>query len=77
MELKKAIKTCKEIMTEAKKEVMVSCDDYHGHSALRGCIGGEPNSVNICKMGETIKLLEKKLLRIKALLDDIETDETK
>ena len=46
----------------AKKNVKVSCDEDHAHSARQGCLSGDKKSVVICVLAETL-LGERKLVR--------------
>ena len=82
MNLEDALKVSKEILKEAKAleikdgGVSVGCDEYHSHSALDGCLSGDENLKNICKMGETIKMLESRFQAIKDLFVDLEVEAT-
>ncbi len=46
----------------AKKSVKVSCDENHAHSARQRCLSGDPKSIAICQLAETL-LGERKLVR--------------
>ena len=35
--------------------VRLCCDEMHAHSALRGCIAGEPEAVLMCRLIETVR----------------------
>jgi hypothetical protein len=40
----------------------VSCDEYHAHSALDGCLSNEnENAVTICQLLEHIQVLEERV----------------
>lgn len=43
------------VLEEAKKGVHLFCDEYHVHSALQGCLSGDPKDVQICKLVEVIR----------------------
>ena len=43
-------KEIEEIYKQAKKDVSVHCDDYHAHTALGGCLSGDPHAINVCKL---------------------------
>ncbi len=54
MIMKLKIEEIEGIYVEAKDKVRVSCDDYHAHSAIGGCVVGDKDAVTICKLCETI-----------------------
>lgn len=54
----------KDFRDEKAALVTVNCDEYHSHSALRGCIEGPKDAVMVCKMWEYVSLLEAKLEEI-------------
>lgn len=73
MNLNDALRVCEKIFEEAKRSgVKVGCDEYHSHSALDGCLSGDENLKNICKMGETIEMLEDRFQKIKELLIELD-----
>lgn len=45
----------------AKSRVMVSCCEYHNHSATSGCLDGPEDAVNVCKMAEAILSLRARI----------------
>ena len=55
-----------EVWEAAKKNVVVSCDENHAHSAQQGCLSarkkGFEDDVVICVLAETL-LGERKLVR--------------
>lgn len=55
-----------EVWAAAKKNVVVSCDENHVHSAQQGCLSararGFEDDVTICILAETL-LAERKLVR--------------
>jgi DUF971 family protein len=44
----------KKLHAESAARVSVRCDEYHGHSARQGCLGGDERDVTICKLAEQI-----------------------
>lgn len=82
MNLEDALKVAKEIFEEARDlevkdgGVQIGCDEYHAHSALDGCLSGDKNLKNVCKMGETIRMLEGRFQAIKDLFVDLEVEAT-
>lgn len=45
----------RKLWKEVSERVRVSCDEYHPHSALQGCVTGEdPKDVLLCKLIETL-----------------------
>jgi len=46
----------------------IICDEYHFHSALDGCVGGDKEDVLICKLYEYICFLESKLEKIEKIV---------
>lgn len=58
MQIKEAVK---KIHDEAEKRVSVQCDDYHHHTAVYGCLGGDEDAVTICKLCETVNFLLLKI----------------
>jgi len=38
------------IKSEYSKNVKVDCDENHAHSALKNCLGGDKESIIICKL---------------------------
>lgn len=45
------------IRSAAKAKVTVSCDEYHPHSAQRGCLHGDNQAIDILKLCEYIDSL--------------------
>ena len=39
---------------EARKDVKVSCDAYHQHSARQGCLSGDPMAIAVCVLCEEL-----------------------
>lgn len=48
-------KQLEETFQTVKKRVKVSCDENHAHSALEGCLHGDPRDVLICALIETLQ----------------------
>lgn len=46
---------------EARKDVKVSCDDYHQHSARQGCLSGDPMAVAVCVLCEELQKVRRRL----------------
>ena len=59
-----------EIFKDAKARVQVSCDEYHGHSAIDGCIAPkkakDKDAVAICKLVEHISQIDRILRPVTA-----------
>lgn len=51
-------KEVEKIYEKARATVRVSCDDFHAHSAINGCLDGDEKSIDICKLVETIHRME-------------------
>ncbi len=47
--------------------VRLSCDEYHLHSATKGCLVGPKDSVEICILWEEVLRLRSKLQEIEKL----------
>ena len=60
----------KKIQNKASNRVNLSCDEYHAHSALAGCIVGEKDAVIICKLCETIMILHARLAQIVSIIKE-------
>ena len=41
-----------DIFKKAQSKVRVSCDEYHPHTAMRGCLSGPEDAVALCKLCE-------------------------
>ena len=54
----------KKIHEHAKKSVSVACDEYHQHSALQGCLHGDENAINVCKLCEYIYDLQEAVVEL-------------
>lgn len=68
MQLREAVrKIHKEVVDRAK----VDCDEAHRHSALGGCIAGDPDVVTICKLCESINILLAKIDKLQEGLGNI------
>lgn len=61
----------KEIQDEASKNVKISCDEYHAHSALNGCIIGNKDAVTICKLCETVMILHARIAQAVSIISDV------
>jgi len=66
MKLEEAIN---KVYNEAKKLVRVSCDEYHAHSAMKGCLAGDKNAITICKLCEAVNILLSKLDEVRDTTD--------
>lgn len=53
-----------QIFEDSMSRVTVACDDLHSHTALKGCLRGDPRDVTICKLCEVIKKDREELARI-------------
>jgi hypothetical protein len=64
-------KEVKKIWDRAKKGVSVSCDEYHSHSAERGCLSAKKDKrdIDICKLCEHIMGLYDRMERARKTLD--------
>ena len=56
------------IHEEAKRTVSVACDDYHQHSARKGCLHGDPMAVAVCVLCEELRSVRAGL---KKLCEDV------
>lgn len=43
----------------AQEEVRVSCDEFHAHSALQGCLVGPERAVAVCKLVEQLRRIQR------------------
>jgi len=62
-------KDIEEMHKLAKKSVSVHCDDYHAHTALDGCLSGDPNAVNVCKLCEHLYDLHNAITKINRIIE--------
>ena len=46
---------------EARKDVKVSCCEFHQHSALMGCLSGDAMAIAVCVLCEEFRKLRSKL----------------
>lgn len=60
-----------EMYLEAKKDISVSCDENHAHSALTDCLVGDKHAINVCKLYEKILLLQDPVFKLNKILDVI------
>ena len=58
-----------EIHNKHKDLISTSCNEYHSHSALKGCLRGPPEALDIAYLFEYILALEAKLAKIKSIAD--------
>lgn len=61
----------KELVAEVKKRVHVHCDEYHAHSARRGCIDGDEQDVLICVLMEYLQELKGRCIEHSAKIDPV------
>lgn len=59
------------IHANAKKSVLVRCDEYHAHSALSDCLCGPESDITICKLCETIIRLRMNLEKAVGILNGL------
>ena len=63
-------KEIEEMYQQAKKDVSVHCDEYHVHTALDGCLSGDPHAINVCKLYEHIQELHITIKKIYRTIED-------
>lgn len=55
------------IKSEYSKNVKVDCDENHAHSALKNCLGGDKESIIICKLCESLIHLKETIRKLEEL----------
>ena len=58
-------KDIQKLYEKHKTLVKVCCDDYHSHTATKGCLSGPEASIDVCVMYEYILKIEGKFNELK------------
>lgn len=51
------------------KRVRIACDEYHGHSARRGCLHGDQDAIDTLKVIEDLRQLQGAVVQCRQDLD--------
>jgi len=62
-------KEIEKLFNLSKAQCKVSCDEYHLHSALEGCLSGPEAHVTICKLYEYITKISNKIEEIYKVIE--------